>query len=101
VNTGVVAGEKPVKRAYSLIPSKAHRSWRAHVKQLGDGPGSNAMHAAPVGAELPSAALGKLVPEGGVPEKTLVVATDTGITSALASPPKRKAGRGAVASRGR
>ena len=85
VNTGVVAGEKPVKRAYSLVPVEgAPQLARLTVKRLGDGPGSNAMHAAGVGAELPfSGPWGKLVPEGGTPAKTLVVATDTGITSAL------------------
>ncbi len=83
VNTGIVSGEKPVKRAYSLIPVEgAPDLARLTVKRLGDG--SNAMHAAEVGAELSfSGPWGKLVPEAGTPAKTLVVATDTGITSAL------------------
>ena len=54
------------------------------MKRLDRGPGSQALHHAPVGTELGfSGPWGKLVPEGGLAARTLLVATDTGITSAL------------------
>ncbi|WP_394825079.1 FAD-binding oxidoreductase [Pendulispora albinea] len=92
VNTGVVVGEKAIKRAYSLlpVPGVPHRA-RLLVKRLG-GPGSEVMHAAPVGTELSfSGPWGKLiapghdapVSDGADAPRTLVVATDTGITTAL------------------
>jgi ferredoxin-NADP reductase len=81
VNTGVVFGDKPVKRAYSLAPAAGGRA-RIAVKRIGAG--SEALHAAPVGTELSfSGPWGKLVPEGGLAPRTLVVATDTGVTAAL------------------
>jgi NAD(P)H-flavin reductase len=90
VNTGVVPPEgKVAKRAYSLMPAPgaggaAPMRCRLAVKRLGEGPGSNALHAAPLGTEmLFSGPWGKLVPEGGLVDRTLFVATDTGITSAL------------------
>ena len=86
VNTGVPLAEgKLAKRAYSLMPvSGTSARCQMAVKRLGDGPGSNALHAASPGAELFfSGPWGKLVPEGGLDEPTLFVATDTGITSAL------------------
>lgn len=86
VNTGAtLALGKPAKRAYSLLPvaGTAHRC-RLIVKRLCEGPGSNALHAAKVGAELSfSGPWGKLVPAEGLEERALFVATDTGITSAL------------------
>lgn len=84
VHTGLVLGEKAIKRAYSLMPI-AERPGRARiaVKRLA-GLGSQAMHAAPIGAQLGfSGPWGKLIPEGGLAQRTLLVATDTGITSAL------------------
>jgi ferredoxin-NADP reductase len=81
VNTGVVSGDKPVKRAYSLAPAGPGRA-RVAVKRIGQG--SEALHAAPIGTELSfSGPWGKLVPEAGLAPRTLVVATDTGITAAL------------------
>ena len=85
VHTGLVVDGKPIKRAYSMtrVAGAAHRA-RVTVKRLGAGLGSNALHDAPVGTELPfSGPWGKLLPEGGLTEPTLVVATDTGITAAL------------------
>jgi ferredoxin-NADP reductase len=85
VHTGLSIGDRPVKRAYSLIPvaGAPHRA-QLTIKRLDDGPGSRALHEAPLGAELAfSGPWGKLVPESGLFERTLVVATDTGITSAL------------------
>jgi ferredoxin-NADP reductase len=84
VHTGLVVGDKAVKRAYSLAPVEG-RPGRATlaVKRL-DGPGSRALHDARVGAMLGfSGPWGKLIPEEGLGERTLLVATDTGITSAL------------------
>ena len=83
VNTGVMAGDKPVKRAYSLTSAYGpdHRA-RLIVKKLG--PGSSALHDAALGAEFSfSGPWGKLLPEAGEPPCTLVVATDTGITTAI------------------
>jgi ferredoxin-NADP reductase len=84
VHTGLVVGDKPIKRAYSLVPLVgAPHLYELVVKRL-DGPGSQALHEAPVGTELGfSGPWGKLVPEGGLAARTLLVATDTGITSAL------------------
>jgi hypothetical protein len=88
VNTGVSLPDgKAAKRAYSLMPVVGTSArCRMTIKRLGDGPGSNALHAADVGAEFSfSGPWGKLVPEGGLTEPTLFVATDTGITSALSA----------------
>jgi ferredoxin-NADP reductase len=83
VHTGAMAGDKPIKRAYSLVSvgGHAHRA-QLTVKRLGAG--SDALHAAAVGTELSfSGPWGKLVPESGLDEPTLLVATDTGITAAM------------------
>jgi ferredoxin-NADP reductase len=97
VHTGLVVGDKPIKRAYSLVPvAGAPSTFELTVKRLDGGPGSNALHDAPVGTELGfSGPWGKLVPEGGLPPRTLLVATDTGITSALGVV-EEHGGRGAV-----
>lgn len=84
VHTGLMVGEKAVKRAYSLMPV-AGQPGRAKiaVKRL-PGLGSQAIHALPLGATLAfSGPWGKLVPDAGLAQRTLLVATDTGITSAL------------------
>jgi len=84
VHTGLMLGEKAVKRAYSLMPVPA-RGGRAliAVKRL-VGLGSQAMHDLTIGATLGfSGPWGKLIPEAGLAPRTLLVATDTGITSAL------------------
>jgi ferredoxin-NADP reductase len=86
VNTGVALPcGKLVKRAYSLMPVPGDPARaRLLVKRIGDGPGSSALHAAVLGSELLfSGPWGKLVPEEGLDDRTLVVATDTGITAAL------------------
>lgn len=85
VHTGRVVGDKPVKRAYSLVPvEEARHTFELVVNRLEGGPGSNALHEAPVGAQLAfSGPWGRLVPESGLAPRTLLVATDTGITSAL------------------
>jgi ferredoxin-NADP reductase len=84
VHTGLVLGEKAIKRAYSLMPVPG-RPGRASiaVKRL-PGVGSRAMHDVPVDATLGfSGPWGKLIPEAGLGQRSLLVATDTGITSAL------------------
>ena len=85
VHTGLSVGDKAVKRAYSLIPiaGTSHRA-ELRIKRLAGGVGSSALHEAPIGAELSfSGPWGKLLPESGLADRTLLVATDTGITSAL------------------
>jgi ferredoxin-NADP reductase len=86
LDTGLVLADgKAVKRAYSLTPVADDPS-RAQliVKRIAEGPGSGALHAAPIGSEYSfSGPWGKLVPEQGIDEEVLFVATDTGITSAL------------------
>jgi ferredoxin-NADP reductase len=83
VHTGLVRDEKAVKRAYSLMPGAAGvRRAELAVKKLG--PGATALHDAEPGARFTfSGPWGKLVPETGLAPRTLLVATDTGITSAL------------------
>jgi ferredoxin-NADP reductase len=84
VHTGLTLAEKAIKRAYSLMPV-AGRAGRAMiaVKRL-PGPGSRAMHELALDATLGfSGPWGKLLPETGLAERTLLIATDTGITSAL------------------
>ncbi len=88
-----------MKRAYSLTPTGLDGAdgaeathCRLIVKKL-DGPGSAALHAAPIGAEYSfSGPWGKLVSEQEAEERTLFVATDTGITSALGVAPRTDAG---------
>jgi hypothetical protein len=95
LDTGLVLPDgKAVKRAYSLTPaaSGAEKAegggleasqCRLVVKRL-EGPGSSALHTAPIGAEFSfSGPWGKLAAEDDAHERTLFVATDTGITSAL------------------
>lgn len=84
IHTGLMAGEKAIKRAYSLMPV-AGRPGRAQiaVKRL-PGPGSQAMHDIALDSTRTfSGPWGKLIPETGLAPRTLLVATDTGITSAL------------------
>ena len=86
VNTGVVLPDgKAVKRAYSLLSSDAAQDQaQIAVLRLDAGPGSRAMHEAKVGTELSfSGPWGKMYPEPGAGGRSLVLATDTGITAAL------------------
>jgi ferredoxin-NADP reductase len=85
VNTGATLPDDNVaKRAYSFFSHDAEqRRVRIAVKRLGGGPGSGAMHDAPVGTNLFfSGPWGKLYPEGPS-GRTLLLATDTGITAAI------------------
>lgn len=82
VDTGLVRADRAVKRAYSLMSGTAEGYAEIAVKRFGVG--SGAMHEADVGATFTfSGPWGKLLPTEGLAEHTLVVATDTGITSAL------------------
>ena len=84
VHTGLTLGEKAIKRAYSLMPVPDHPGRATIAIKRLSGPGSQAMHDVPLAATLGfSGPWGKLVPEAGLGERTLLVATDTGITSAL------------------
>jgi len=85
VHTGLVVEDKAVKRAYSLVRVEgAPHTYELLVKRLDGGPGSQALHDVPVGSELAfSGPWGKLVPESGLAARTLLLATDTGITSVL------------------
>jgi ferredoxin-NADP reductase len=89
VNTGVpLPGGKVAKRAYSILSSDVEQDrFQIAVRQIGAGPGSNFMHALPVGAELPfSGPWGKYqvsADDAAAGGSTLVFATDTGLTAAL------------------
>jgi ferredoxin-NADP reductase len=85
LNTGLVLESgKPVKRAYSLTPSDVDGRACITVKRLPGGVGSNHLHTVTSGARFAaSGPWGKLLPERRLPAATLVVATDTGITTAL------------------
>src|SRR5579883_2012337 len=63
VHTGLVVQDKAIKRAYSLVcVDGARHTFELVVKRLEGGPGSNALHDAPVGTELAfSGPWGKLV----------------------------------------
>lgn len=81
----VLPSGKAVKRAYSLLSGDdEQRRFRIAVKRIPGGPCSTHLHAVPVGAELRfSGPWGKLAPAPDVGGRTLVLATDTGITAAL------------------
>jgi ferredoxin-NADP reductase len=86
VNTGVVLpGDKLAKRAYSFFSDDRDQDRvTLAVKRLGAGPGSNAMHDAPVGTEMPfSGPWGKSYPDAATEGASLILATDTGITAAM------------------
>jgi ferredoxin-NADP reductase len=75
---------KAAKRAYSILAADGEqRRFRLAVKRIG--PCSSYLHALPPGAELRfSGPWGKLFPGEAASGPTLVVATDTGISAALA-----------------
>lgn len=84
VHTGLTIGDKAIKRAYSLMPLAGRPSHASIAVKRFHGPGSRALHEVTAGRVLGfSGPWGKLVPDDGLAERTLLVATDTGITSAL------------------
>jgi ferredoxin-NADP reductase len=94
VNTGVTGQNgKPAKRAYSLVPCpEKPGDCTLTVKPIGLG--SEALTSAPAGTELSfSGPWGKLVSAEDAHVRTLFVATDTGITAALAAAERRHPNR--------
>jgi ferredoxin-NADP reductase len=83
VHTGLERDGKAVKRAYSLMRGDAGRGCaEIAVKRIGLG--SRVLHDAQASATFTfSGPWGKLVPEAGLSPRTLLIATDTGITSVL------------------
>ncbi len=88
VNTNIpLPGNKIAKRAYSILSSDQNQnSFNICVRKIGEGPGSNYMHYAPVGSDIQfSGPWGQFAPDENSLScsSALVVATDTGITAAL------------------
>jgi ferredoxin-NADP reductase len=76
---------KAAKRAYSILsPDREQTRATFWVKRIGDGPASSFMHRVAPGDEVPfSGPWGQYLPEDARPRRTLVFASDTGITAAL------------------
>jgi ferredoxin-NADP reductase len=86
VDSGLVAPSgKAIKRAYSILSADADQgTFVLASKRLGAGLGSNYMHGLAVGDRIKfSGPWGKLLPPAKVAGRTLVLATDTGITATL------------------
>jgi len=94
VDSGIVLPTgKAVKRAYSILSADADQSrFELATMRIPDGPGSGFMHEQPVGAEIRfSGPWGKLFLAGEVEQaeqlgptsRTLMLATDTGVTAML------------------
>jgi ferredoxin-NADP reductase len=86
VDSGVILpGGKVAKRAYSILSSDAAQDrFEIAVKRIGDGAASSYLHRVQVGDEVPfSGPWGQYLPEDSRPRRTLVLATDSGITAAL------------------
>jgi ferredoxin-NADP reductase len=81
----LLADGKKAKRAYSILSSdESQERIQLAVKRLGNGPGSSFMHRLQPGDPVPfSGPWGKFLPDDARPRRTLVLATDTGITAAL------------------
>ena len=81
----VLASGKAVKRAYSVLSrDDEQQRFRIAVKRIADGPASSYLHTVDVGGTIRfSGPWGKLRPDDGATGRTLVLATDTGITAAL------------------
>ncbi len=85
-NSGLTLPDgKLAKRAYSILSPDAEQARiTIAVRKIGDGPASSWMHARAVGDVVPfSGPWGKWLADDARPRRTLVVATDTGITAAL------------------
>jgi NADPH-dependent ferric siderophore reductase len=85
VNSGIELPDgKLAKRAYSILSGDARQERVTVAVKNIDGPGSAWMHARAAGDVVPfSGPWGKWLPDDTLPRRTLVVATDTGITAAL------------------
>jgi ferredoxin-NADP reductase len=86
VDTGeVLPSGKAVKRAYSVLSDDREQTRvELAVKRIPDGPASSYLHRLEVGATVRfSGPWGKLAPAPEASGRTIVLATDTGITAAL------------------
>lgn len=81
----VLPSGKAVKRAYSLLTSDAEQvRFQLAVKRIPDGLGSAFVHELAAGTDISfSGPWGKFFPREGALGRTLILATDTGITAAL------------------
>lgn len=81
----VLPSGKAVKRAYSFITSDAEQMrFQFAVKRIPDGLGSAFVHGLEAGTDISfSGPWGKFFPREGASGRTLILATDTGITAAL------------------
>jgi Oxidoreductase FAD-binding domain len=84
-NSGIQLGDgKLAKRAYSIVSADSRQERLVLAVRRLDGPGSRWMHARSVGDVLPfSGPWGKWLADDARPRRTLVLATDTGVTAAL------------------
>ena len=86
IDTGQVAPTgKAIKRAYSILSADTDQTrFQLATKRLDGGPGSAYMHQLVVGDTIKfSGPWGKLIPAPTISGRTLVLATDTGVTAAL------------------
>ena len=81
----VLPSGKAVKRAYSFLTGDAEqRRFQLAVKRIPEGLGSAFVHGLAAGTDiLFSGPWGKFCPREGASGRTLILATDTGITAAL------------------
>lgn len=81
----VLPSGKAVKRAYSLLTGDAEqRNFQLAVKRIPEGLGSAFVHGLTAGTDISfSGPWGKFCPREGASGRTLILATDTGITAAL------------------
>ena len=81
----VLPSGKAVKRAYSFLTGDAEqRRFQLAVKRIPEGLGSAFVHGLTAGTDiLFSGPWGKFCPREGASGRTLILATDTGITAAL------------------
>lgn len=81
----VLPSGKAVKRAYSFLTSDAEQvHFQLAVKRIPDGLGSAFVHGLETGTDISfSGPWGKFFPREGASGRTLILATDTGITAAL------------------
>ncbi|MEO5955562.1 MAG: FAD-dependent oxidoreductase [Nitrospiraceae bacterium] len=81
----ILPSGKAVKRAYSFLTGDAEqRRFQLAVKRIPDGLGSAFVHGLAAGTDISfSGPWGKFCPREGASGRTLILATDTGITAAL------------------
>ena len=84
-NSGIALPDgKLAKRAYSILSPDANQDEITIAVKDIDGPGSRWMHERAAGDVVPfSGPWGKWLADDATPRRTLVLATDTGITAAL------------------